>query len=392
MKIALHEMGTYATAQRLAQALASRGHEIIYVYSPSLQTPSLSSMCFTPDDGVTVVPVALESQLAKRNLFKRYAQQRAYGARISSVIDELRPDLVISANTPIDVQHAIEKMCRRSGRPFVLWLQDIYSIALRSVVPVVGNLLAARYALLERNVARSSKGIVANSDDFRQLLIDWGIASDRIVVIENWGVMPPGPMPTKNNDWAIRHHLDGKRVLLYSGALGFKHNPQLFLDLAREFQHEEDVRVAVISEGYGADWLLQRQEEFPGLVLLPFQPMADYYKALAAADVLVAILEPDAAKYSVPGKVLTYMTVGRPILAAMPAANLAARTVRSAAAGVTVDPEDRIELCRLARALIDDESRRRRLGEAALAHAQANFNIDTIAQRFEEVFHRFAAK
>jgi glycosyltransferase involved in cell wall biosynthesis len=393
MKIVLHEMATYTHRQELAKALSSRGHEIAYLYCPSFRTPSRSSMCFTPGDKVTVVPIGLGSEFAKWQLLKRFLQERAYGAHAASVIATFHPDLVISGNTPIEIQAAIQKKCRHSGTPFLFWLDDIYSIGVKSVLskmPLIGDLIAARYTLLERKVARQSDGIVAISNDFRDLVLDWGVDPSRITVIENWGPMPPDPPPTKDNDWAARQGLLGKRVLLYSGALGFKHNPQLFLDLALEFREDENVRIVVISEGYGADWLSSRSREFAQLVLLPFQSAENFRKALASADVLVAILEPTAAKYSVPSKVLAYMTAGRPILAAIPADNLAARTISAASAGLTVDPENPIELRRIARSLIEDEDRRRRLGAAGLAYAQANFEINDIAGRFEELFRHFA--
>jgi glycosyltransferase involved in cell wall biosynthesis len=393
MNIVLHEMGTYTHRQELAKALSSRGHEIAYLYCPSSRTPSRSSMCFTSGDKVTVVPIDLDSEFAKWQLLKRFLQERAYAARVSSIIASLRPDLVISGNTPVEVQAAIQKMCHHSGTPFLFWLEDVYSIGVKSVLskmPLIGDLIAARYALLERKVARQSDGIVAIADDFRDLAVDWGVDPDRITVIENWGAMPPDPQPAKDNDWAARHGLLGKHVLLYSGALGYKHNPQLFLDLAMEFRGEDNVRIVVISEGYGAEWLSSRSREFPQLVLLPFQLSEDFLKALASADVLVAILEPKAAKYSVPSKVLAYMTAGKPILAAISADNLAARTISAASAGLTVDPQNPSELRRLARSLIEDEDRRRRLGAAGLAYARANFDINDIAARFEQVFRRFA--
>jgi glycosyltransferase involved in cell wall biosynthesis len=393
MNIVLHEMATYTHRQELAKALSHRGHEIAYLYCPSSQTPSRSSMCFTSDDKVTVVPIELASEFAKWQLVKRFLQERAYGARVSSVIASLRPDLVISGNTPIEIQAAIQKMCRSSGTPFLLWLEDVYSIGVKSVLSkmsVIGDLIAARYALIERKVARQSDGIVAIAEDFRDLAVRWGVDSGRIAVIENWGAMPADPPPPKDNDWAARHGFVGKHVLLYSGALGFKHDPQLFLDLAMEFREDDDVRVVVISEGYGAEWLASRSREYPQLVLLPYQSAEDFRKALASADVLVAVLEPAAAKYSVPSKVLAYMTAGRPILAAIHADNLAARTISAASAGLTVDPENPSELRRLARSLIEDGDLRRRLGVAGLAYARANFEINDIAARFEQVFRRFA--
>ena len=395
MNIVLHEMGTYAHARQLARALASRGHMVSYVYCTSFQTPSRSSLTFGPGDNVTVLPIELDSQFAKWQLVRRFTQERAYGAQVASTMARLCPDLIISGNTPIEIQAAIQKMCERSKIPFLFWLQDIYSLGIKSVlakIPIVGQLIAARYYFLERRVARRSDGIVAISDDFRDLLVDWGVNPRSIEVIENWAELPDFPLPLKENDWAARHGLLGKHTFLYSGALGFKHNPQLFLDLASEFRDEPDVRIVVISEGYGAEWLSQFRQAFPGLILLPFQAAEDFPRALASADVLIAVLEPDAAKYSVPSKVLGYMTAGRPILAAIPAGNLAARTILAASAGLVADPEDPSEFRRVARSLMDDADRRNQFGAAAFAYARANFEIGGIAGRFEEIFHRIAAK
>jgi hypothetical protein len=109
MNIVLHEMGTYTHRQELAKALTSRGHKIAYVYCASFQTPSRSSMAFTAGDRVTVIPMELASQFAKSRLVKRFVQERAYGARVASVIASLRPDVVISGNTPIEIQATIQK-------------------------------------------------------------------------------------------------------------------------------------------------------------------------------------------------------------------------------------------------------------------------------------------
>jgi glycosyltransferase involved in cell wall biosynthesis len=352
-------------------------------------------MGFSSADTVAVYPVGLNSQFAKRNLAKRFVQERTYGAQVATIMARLQPDLIISGNTPIEIQAAIQKMCQRCGMPFLFWLQDVYSIGIKSVVsklPVLGHLIAARYDFLERTVIRRSDAIVAISDDFYDVIVNWGVDPSRITVIQNWAELPASLPPSKENDWTAQQGLSGKRILLYSGALGFKHNPQLFLELAREFVDESDVYIVVISEGYGAEWLSRNLQGFPRLILLPFQTAEDFPKALASADVLIAVLEPDAARYSVPSKVLSYMTAGRPILAAIPAENLAARTIIAASSGVVVDPKNPVELRHLARSLVEDEDRRNRLGTAALAYARANFEINTIASRFEDIFQRTAAQ
>src|ERR1700757_3013421 len=110
MNIVLHEMGTYTHVQQLAKALACRGHKVCYVYCASVQTPSQGSIAFRREDNVTVLPIGLGSQFAKWHLVKRFVQEKAYGVRAASAMARLRPDLIVSGNTPIEIQAAIQKM------------------------------------------------------------------------------------------------------------------------------------------------------------------------------------------------------------------------------------------------------------------------------------------
>ena len=106
---------------------------------------------------------------------------------------------------------------------------------------------------------------------------------------------------------------------------------------------------------------------------------------LASADVLVAILEPDAGIFSVPSKVLSYLCAGRAVLAAMPVENLAARIIAREDAGRVADPADAESFVARARELLADGALRARLGANARAYAEDRFRIADIGDRFERI-------
>ena len=93
-------------------------------------------------------------------------------------------------------------------------------------------------------------------------------------------------------------------------------------------------------EGRSADELKAQaaREGLGNLVVRPWVSFAELPGVLADADVLVAMIEADAGTYSVPSKVLTYLAAGRPILAAIPPGNLAARLLDREQAGLTRAP------------------------------------------------------
>jgi colanic acid biosynthesis glycosyl transferase WcaI len=119
--------------------------------------------------------------------------------------------------------------------------------------------------------------------------------------------------------------------------------------------------------------------------LLPFQPFERYPDILGAADVLVALLEPTAGTFSVPSKVLSYLCAGRPLLAAVPSENLAARTVERAGAGLVVPPDDEEAFLLAAKRLRNEPRLRDTSGATARAYAEATFDTDQIAERFLQV-------
>ena len=109
---------------------------------------------------------------------------------------------------------------------------------------------------------------------------------------------------------------------------------------------------------------------------------------LASADVLIAVLEPEAGAFSVPSKILTYLCAARPLLVSVPADNLAARIVERSGGGVVVPPGDTSAFLAAAQRLLHDAELRARLGNRARAYAEESFDTDSVALRFEEVLER----
>src|SRR5207302_1095074 len=112
-----------------------------------------------------------------------------------------------------------------------------------------------------------------------------------------WAPLDELPVLPRDNAWAREHGILDKLVFLYSGTLGFKHDPSLLLELAR-WAGRRDGLVVVVSEGSGADWLAEHGRDEPGLRLLPYQPYDRLPEVLASADVLVAVLEPTRRRLS----------------------------------------------------------------------------------------------
>jgi colanic acid biosynthesis glycosyl transferase WcaI len=386
MRILVHDFAGHPFQVQLSRSLARRGHTVLHVYCASLPTTP-QAMAVQPDDPDTleIRGLALPVPIDKQAFVRRWRQERAYGRLAAEVLHDFVPDVVLSANTPLDAQQRLLKSSRDVGARFVFWVQDLIGLAserlLRDKIPVLGAIVGAHYARLERTLLEQSDALVLITDDFRRAVPTIRHHPDTHV-IPNWAPLTEVPPRSRNNAWAQSQQLPESLRFVYSGTLGMKHNPALLLDLARRFPEAE---VVVISQGAGSEWLRERRSTAPNLRLLPFQPFEDLPDVLGAADVLVAVLEPDAGVFSVPSKVLTYLCAGRPLLLAVPTENLAARIVDEQEAGLVAPPTDPIAFLSAAGTLASDAERRARLGSNARAYAERHFDIDAITDSFEAV-------
>ena len=237
---------------------------------------------------------------------------------------------------------------------------------------MLGHLVARVADRLERTIARRSHAVVAISPTFIERLATWGVAH-KCTVVPNWAPIDELPVGEADNRWSARTGLAGRPVVLYSGTLGLKHDPSVLASIADQLRvSHPDARVVVVSEGKGRDWLedWQREQRADNLVLLDFQPYEDLPDVMATADVLVAILEPEASRFSVPSKVLTYLCANRAVVGVLPEQNSVAEILLSQGAGVVVDPTRRQDVGATVARLLDDGAARLAMGTAGRRYAE----------------------
>lgn len=392
MRLLVHDYSGHPFQAELSRALARRGHEVLHVHCDSFTTGK-GDLAIGDDDphGLEFCGIELGENFNRYSPYRRLRQELEYGRRFSRLAASYEPDVILSSNDPLFAKTWAAAWCHRAGTPWVFWMQDVYSVAMarhaEEKLGRAGAVIGATLMRLERRLVHEASAVVMITDDFKDTLRAWGVPEGKWDVIENWaplGHLRPGP---KDNPWARDHGLVDARVLLYSGTLGLKHDPEPLIALAQRYALEPDIRVVVVSEGRGADWLRREQASrgVKNMLLLPYQPYEQLPDVFATADVLLGLLSSEAGAFSVPSKILSYLCAGRPILAALPEGNLAARTIDRAEAGMVVAPGDVEGYLVGADKLLSDPQLRERLGENARAYAETAFDIDRITSRFESI-------
>ena len=388
-RIVVHDYSGHPGQAQLSRALAGRGYEVTHQHCPSYTTGRGSLQHGAGDPAtLTFEPVEMDGTFAKYSALTRIRQELTYGRTAARAIAAKDPAVAVISNVPLLAHSVLARRLHRRRIPMVFWHQDIYSeaigVAARRRIPVFGGLLARIADRVERKIARRSVAVVAISPTFLERLSDWGVA-DKTTIVPNWAPIDELPVRPADNPWRQRAGLSDHEVVLYSGTLGLKHDPSILAEVAKGLRDSHPgARVVVVSEGKGREWLEahKEQEGAANLVLLDFQPYEDLPDMMASADLLMAILEPDASKFSVPSKVLTYLCSSRAVLGVLPPDNSVAEILSSQEAGVVVDPSDRSRVVKEAAALLDDPDRRHAMGRAGRRYAERTFSPETAADQF----------
>ena len=393
MRIFVNEFCGHPFPLELSRELSRRGHDVLHVFFADNQsTPKGPTKRLPGDpDGLAIEEVHINGRFSKHSILRRRRYDIEYGNASAEKLAKFRPDVVLSANMPLDGQKILLDAAKAENAKFVFWLQDLYCFAVRFVLarkaPGLSWLGHNYYRHLEMRLLQESDAVVTISREFQEELRNWGINGNKVRVIPNWaplGDVLPAP---KQNPWAIEQGVADRFCFLYSGTLGMKHRPELLLEFAKYLETRSDAKLIVVAGGAGAEWLASRASEVSSRVLslLPFQPYERLSQILGAADVLIGLLDSEAGAFAVPSKVLCYLCAGRPILIAAPASNQAVRVLKSANAGLAVSPDDVSQLIAAAQQLMNNAAVRLEYGRNARAFAEQTFCIHTIADRFLEV-------
>jgi glycosyltransferase involved in cell wall biosynthesis len=396
-RVLIHDFGGFAFPAQLGRELAHRGHRVRLLYSDlDMRGGRLTRRPGDPD-GFSVDAVSIGAPFRKQALVRRAGQELAYARVLGREVERFAPDVVFNTNGTMIMSLLLRRQAAARGFAYVHWMQDIHTHTIGYVLRkrfgrTIGALGQSLVRAIERNVVGRAEAVIVISDDFKAELQAYGMRPCRIFTIPNW--MPADeimPRP-KDNEFARAFGLARTFNVVYAGMLGHKHDIQPFVALARGCADIEDLRVVVVGRGFGVEALraAQTAQDLGNLVLVDWQPHERLPDILAAGDLLMSAIAPEASSSSVPSKILGYVCAGRAVLAVVPADNLARRLVEKAGAGLGAGPDDLERMVAQVRALHGAPERLAAYGANARDYAEATFAIGPIADRFDAIMDEVA--
>ena len=199
-------------------------------------------------------------------------------------------------------------------------------------------------------------------------------------VLQNW--LAQAPLSTSSIRIA-NTPLASRKIFVYVGNMGVAQGMDILIELADNFRHRQDVGFLFVGRGTAVPRLRASVAD-RGLDNTIFYDEVDSREMpglLAQCHSGLLALDPRHKTHNIPGKFLTYMRAGLPVLARINPGTDLARIIESECVGFAYVGNSVSELRSLAEKLVDDESERNQMSLNGLALGERMFSPTVAANQ-----------
>ena len=388
IKIIIHDYAGHPFQLELSKQLSNKF--IVYHFYYQNDYGPKADFKNTNKDRLNIKGIGKTISYNKKKFIDRFFKDLEYGKELSKHISEIKPDVVISGNCPTLAQEYIIRSCQKNNSKCIIWVQDFYSHAVRLLLKKKLSFfsfpISFLFEYLEKKQLQKANNLIIISNDWEQKLLSWNINNEKIKYIPNWGdIKNIEYLEKKPNSFLNENFLDKDKFrIIYTGTLALKHNPQIITDIAAK---NKNIEVVVIGAGTGFQKLDKMKYIPSNIKLLPLQPFEKMNHILNSADALLAILNEEASKFSVPSKILNYLCAGKPIILSAPKDNLSTKIINESKSGKSFEPKDLDGINNFLKILLSDKDLKKKYSLNAREYAVRNFNIKKISAQFENLIN-----
>jgi hypothetical protein len=194
---------------------------------------------------------------------------------------------------------------------------DTYPDALRLIGIKESSFIYRFWEKINNKVFAKAILMITLSDGMKEQLGNY-VDTKKVKVVSVWSASDTfKPIAKESNPFLKKHNWIDKFIVLYSGNMGIGHKLEVLIDVAKQLEEKREILFLFVGEGAKKNTLIELvyKNELQNVHFLTWQDAETLPYSLAAGDIAVVALEPEATHASVPSKTFNYMVVGAPILA-----------------------------------------------------------------------------
>lgn len=323
----------------------------------------------------------------KTNLVRRAASFAGFSALAAAVGRRgSKIDGVLAVSPPLTLGSAGRSIARARGGVYVFNVQDVYPDVVIDLGYMRNPATVGAALLLERRCYNAADAVTVLSEELQANVARKTRRADKVRVIPNFVDTEQISPLDRENGYRTEFGLQGKKVVMYAGNVGFSQALDLVLAAAVAMLEDPDV-VFVINGGGAVKADLQAQARgLSNVAFVDSQPIERLPEVLGAADLHLVPLKKGLSKSSVPSKTFSILAAGRPFVASVDPGSEIAQIAERSGAGLAVPPEDPEAFTKAIRSLLDAPDETRAMGERGRTFVEGWASPRAVAVAYEELF------
>lgn len=364
----------------LANALAQQGHR------PSVLVPTNEAGAWVQleeSGGVQVLRVrALRTKdvpLAWRAIAELLLPFVLLRGLRSSTLRHERWEGVIWYSPTIFLGALVRKVKRRNRCRAYLILRDLFPDWAVDAGVMRKGIAYRFFKWMERFQYRQADVIGVQTPSNEPLVARDAPPTARIEVLHNW--LAPPKLANSVEEFAGSRTLTGRTLFVYAGNMGIAQDLDAFVNLAMRMRERRDAAFVFVGRGSELTRLRKLAHDLGNLRILDEVDPITLSGLLQQCHVGIIALHPAHTTHNIPGKLVTYLHAGLPVLARVNPENDLVGLVEREAVGLVVRGNDPETLYAHACRLVDEPGLRIRMGEAGKSLARRMFAPEAIAEQ-----------
>ncbi len=374
-----------------AKELIKRGYKVTiftssFHYSLFRETKEYNKRIYLEEDYEGVKFIWIKTFPYKGNDWRRVLNMLSYSIRVYNVAKKLdieKPNIIIGSSVHLFAVFSAYLLAKYFKVSFIMEVRDLWPQTLINMGVPKWNPFVIILSILERFLYKRARKIITLLPKASDYITSLGVSGDKIVWIPN-GV----DLERFNLVEASKEDKDQNFTVLYMGAIGKANNLDVAIKSAEILQNEyPNIRFLFVGDGVEKSRLIKivkekrlNNVEFRGPV-----PKKDVIKIISKSDTLLILLRNlNLYKYGISlNKLFDYLASGKPIIFSSNSIN---NPVEEANAGITVPPDDPVELAKAIVKLYKmPKEERQKIGENGRRYVERYYAIPVLVDKLEKV-------
>ena len=322
---------------------------------------------------------------SKQTMITRIAWELTFLLNVAVSRTKFRPDLVICSTPSLSGGLLGVFFSKKFHVPLITFVQDVLGQAVTQSGLGVNAKVGGLVTKLEQKVFSSSNLVCVVSPNFSQYVSKSGLSPDRIVTFPNWSHIG---LPTKSKILARRDFgwPDEQIIVLHTGNMGLKQDLGNVIETAMLFAENPLFKFVLCGDGNQKEQLLELASGVSAISYMKPVSEEEYPNLLQAADILIVNERNTVGDMSLPSKLTSYLTVGKPIIAAVAMNGACAQELSQTDGAAIIVPARNPE--RLASAIIQlakDPKKMDHMSEAAQSYAAKHLSRDSAKSKIKKI-------